>query len=133
MTTAGVVHADTKKAEGKYCTALASLKDDLQKLDALNDQSKVGELKEIINRLDKDTQQIERAGSKISTAAGKQFMASAERLKVEGRAVTDEMTISQVKSRIRDDAQNLQQSAKQLADEAGCSEAMPPTSDRPHT
>jgi phage terminase large subunit-like protein len=133
MTTAGVVHAETKKAEGKYCTALASLKGDLQKLDALNEQSKVSELKPIMDRLDKDTQQIEKEGSKISTPAGKQFMASAERLKVEGRAVSNDTTIDQVKSRIRDDASNLQQSAQQLANEASCTEATPPTSEQPHT
>lgn len=127
MTTAGVVHADTQKHQGRYCTALASLKDDLQKLEALNDQSKVSELRTIVDRLDKEVQQIEKEGSKIKTPAGKQFMASAERVKVEARATSDDMTIGQVKSRIRDDASNLQQSAQQLADESGCSGAMPQT------
>jgi hypothetical protein len=126
-------HADNKKHEGKYCSSLASLKDDLQKLQALRDDSKVGELRTIANRIEKDTRSVEKEGSKIKTPAGKQFMASAERLTVETRAVSDDMTIGQVKARIRDDASNLEQSAQQLADESGCSEAMPPTSDQPHT
>jgi len=133
VTAAGVAHADNKKHEGKYCTSLASLRDDLQKLQSLSDDSKVGELRTIAKQIDKDAMSVEKEGTKINTSAGKQFMASAERLKVETRAVSDDMTIGQVKSRIRDDAQNLEQSAQQLANEAGCSEAMPPTSEQPHT
>jgi hypothetical protein len=125
MATAGVAHADTKKADEKYCSSLMSLKGDLQELRAMRDESKAGELRAVIDRIDQDSRAVEKAGAKIKTPAGKQFMAAAERLKVEGRAVSDEMTIGQVRTRMREDVSNLELSAKQLANEAGCSMAMP--------
>jgi hypothetical protein len=124
MATASVVHADTKKADEKYCSSLMSLKGDLQELRAMRDQSNARELRTIIDRIDRDSREVEAAGAKIKTPAGKQFMASAERLKVEGRAVSENMTVGQVRSRLGEDVRNLELSAKQLAQEAGCP-AMP--------
>lgn len=125
MMTATAARADNTKAEERYCTALSSLKDDLTKLRAMRDDSKASELRTIIDRIDSDSREVEKQGSKIKTAAGKQFMASAERLKVEGRAVTDDMTIGQIRTRLHEDVTNLETSAQQLADESGCPNAMP--------
>jgi hypothetical protein len=97
-----------------------SLKGDLQELRAMRDESKAPELRAVIDRIDQDSREVENAGAKIKTPAGKQFMAAAERLKVEGRAVSEDMTIGQVRTRMREDVSNLELSAKQLAKEAGC-------------
>jgi hypothetical protein len=125
MATSAAVHADTKKHEGKYCAALTTLGEDLMKLQALGPDSKVGELRSIMDRIDKDARAIEKEGSRIKTPAGKQFVASANRLTNETRSMSDDMTLAQVKSRIEDDVRNVKQSAQALADEAGCPEAVP--------
>ena len=54
-----------------------------------------------------------------------QYEAAAERLKVEGRAVSEDMTMGQLRTRMREDVSNLELSARQLAAEAGCPMAMP--------
>jgi hypothetical protein len=132
---AGAAHADTKKHETRYCAALTSLKGDLKQLDALTQDSKVGEVHGIVNRIDKDSKTVEKEASKIKTPAGKQFTASANRLVNETQSIPEDMTIAQVKARIEDDASNLKQSAMTLSTEAGCPEAMPDStpSDETHT
>jgi hypothetical protein len=125
MVTAGVAHADTKKADEKYCSSLSALKGDLQELWALRDESNAREARMIIDRIDRDSREVEHAGAKINTQAGKQFMAAAERLKVEGRAVSEDMTMGQLRTRMREDVSNLELSARQLSAEAGCPMAMP--------
>jgi hypothetical protein len=125
MMTATAAHADNTKHEERYCTALSSLKDDLTKLRGMRDDAKASELRTVIDRIDSDSREVEKQGSKIKTPAGKQFMASAERLKVEGRAVSDDMTIGQIRSRLHGDVDKLEASAQQLADESGCPNAMP--------
>lgn len=91
----------------------------------------------IIDRIDRDSREVEHAGAKINTQAGKQFMAAAERLKVEGRAVSEDMTMGQLRTRMREDVSNLELSARQLSAEAGCPMAMPEREGRtggtPHT
>jgi hypothetical protein len=137
LTTATAAHADRTKHDEQFCTSLASLKGDLQELRAMRDDSKASELRDVIDRIDRDSREVEKAGSKIKTPAGKQFMASAERLKVEGRAVSDDMTIGQLRTRMREDVGKLETSTRQLANEAGCAEATPEPEGRtggtPHT
>ena len=112
-------HAD-QKADQKFCDALSKFHTDFAALDAIGPSSTVGDLRMAANKVADDADQVQSAATKIKTPAAKQFVDSAKQLRGAVRALPDSATIDQAKARIRDDVQNVKQSGRRLAMEAGC-------------
>ena len=128
-TTTGVVRADRKKHEEKYCTSLSAVSADLAKLEALGPDSTIAELRAAVAQLDTHGKSVDKEARKIRTDTSKRFVQSVERLSSEMQALPDTMTIGEARTRISDDVRAVKRSAQQLAEESGCPEALPKESD----
>lgn len=120
-----VSHADNKANQHKFCSSVTSLNSDLSMLRALDRNSTMTEVKAITAKIRQDADSAVNAARGIKSPAAKQFVASAEQLSTEARNIPQNMTVSQVKSRLQGDAKNVKESARALATESGCPEAIP--------
>ncbi len=123
--TSVVAHADEKSHEEKFCGALAQFHADLTALESIGPSSTVADLRAASDRVTKDADDVKKAAHKIKSPTAKEFTDSANQLREEVRALPPNITIDQAKSRIQDDVQNVEQSARKLATESGCPEAAP--------
>jgi hypothetical protein len=123
--TSMTARADRKKHEEKYCSALSGVSTDLAKLEALGPRSTLSELRAEVMQIDKDAKTVDREARKIKTATSKQFVQAAEQLYKEMRSLPDSMTIEEARTRLDGDVQAVKRSARALATESGCPEAMP--------
>ena len=123
--TSAAARADQKKHEEKYCSALSAVSDDLKKLDKLGPDSKLSELRAQVQKIDGDAQKVDKEARKIHTETSKQFVQSVDQLQRELQALPDSMTIAEARARVRGDVQAVKRSARDLANESGCPEAMP--------
>jgi hypothetical protein len=123
--TSAMAHADQQKHEKDFCAALTRFRADFTKLQSIGPNSTMAELRAASDRIGTDTDDVQKAAYKIKSPTAKQFTDSAHQLRDEVQALPPNITIEQAKSRIHDDVQNVQQSAKKLAAESGCPEPAP--------
>jgi hypothetical protein len=119
--------ADRKKHEEKYCSALSGVSTDLAKLETLGPSSTLAELRAEVMQIDKDAKTVDREARKIKTATSKRFVDAADQLYKEMQSLPDSMTIDEARTRLADDVQAVKRTARALATESGCPEAMPDT------
>ena len=122
---ASTAGADTKKHEAKFCDALGALKTDLAKLDSISADTTIGDLRKVTDKVDKDSKDVASEARKMKTPEAKQLTESAEQLSKETHNIPDNMTISQLHTRIADDVANVKKSAQAVASASGCADAMP--------
>jgi hypothetical protein len=117
-----VAHADTKEQqhEQKFCTALAQFHSDLASLEGIGPNSTLAELRAASDRVSNDADKVQKSAKKIKGETSKQFQDSANTLRKEVRALPENITVAQAKSRIGDDVKNVKEAAKKLAEESGC-------------
>jgi hypothetical protein len=123
--TATSARADTKKHQEKFCTALITLKVDIDKLDTLGKDSSIKELRMTSDQLQKDSKAVIKEAGKIGTPTAQQFTESVRRLKAEAQGIGEDMTVEQARARLDADLKSVKQNAGALAAEAGCSDYMP--------
>ena len=123
--TSTIAGADRQKHEETYCTALSAVSADLAKLDALGPSSTVSELRTTVARMDTDAKAVNRAATRINTPTSRPLVQAMDQLSDEMRKVPDSMTLDEARSRVGDDVKAVERSAKALAEESGCPEAMP--------
>lgn len=123
--TSAMAHADQQKHEKDFCAALAKVHTDFTTLQSIGPSSTMAELRAASDRLAMNANDVQKAADKIKSPTAKQFTDSARQLRDEVQALPPNITVSQAKSRIHDDIQNVQQSAQKLATESGCPEAAP--------
>lgn len=123
--TSAMAHADEQKPEKEFCAALAKVRADFTTLQSIGPSSKMEELRAASDRIATDTNDVQKAASKIKSPTAKQFTESARKLHEEIQALPPGTTVEQAKSKIHGDVQNVQQSAQKLAAESGCPEAAP--------
>lgn len=123
--TSSIATADEKKHDEKFCAHLSSLNENITKLQGMGPDSKIGELKSTLKETRKNADDVTKEAKKMKSPSAKQFTQSANQLSTETKNIPDNMTVAQVKTRIKDDIQNVEQSAQALSDEAGCPGAMP--------
>src|SRR5262249_34158389 len=97
----------------------------LAKLDAMGPSSTVHDIQAATDQIRKDADAVQSQGGKIGTPTAKKFAGAANQLNAETRNIPENMTVAQVQARIKDDVQNVKQSAQALADESGCPKARP--------
>ena len=117
--------ADKKADQQKFCSAASTLNQDITKLNTLTRNSTVREVKSVTSKLRQDSNAAVKAARKIKSPAATQFTQSAQQLVTETRNIPENMRVSQVRSRLQGDANNVRQSGHALAVESGCPEAFP--------
>jgi hypothetical protein len=125
--TTSLARADRAKHEEKYCSALSAVSADLATLDALGPSATVGQLRANVEKIDTDTKAVDREARKIKTETSKRFVEAADQLYNEARSLPDGLTIEEARTRLGGDVQAVKRTARALADESGCPEAMPTT------
>lgn len=113
-----------KKHEEKFCSALYSLNESITKLEAMGPSSTIGELKSTLKETRKHSEEVGKEARKMKSPSAKEFTAAADKLKSKEN-ISNDMTVEQAKTQIKDDVQNLGQKTQTLADESGCPGAMP--------
>jgi len=119
LTFGALVHAD-QKSDQQFCASVAAFETDLAQVNAINPHSTVGELRAATDRLDTDTNNMQKAADKMKSPAAKQFRDSIKILKHDVNAIPDDATLAQVREKIQTDVQNARISGRALAAEAGC-------------
>jgi hypothetical protein len=120
VVTAAAAGAQTTQADPSYCSALTALSADLDQLQRFGPDAKATELRPLSDRITRDVRYAQKQAANKKTPASKIFLASSERLLVQTKAVTDDMTIVQINERIAPDVSNVRRSAGALASDAGC-------------
>lgn len=123
--TAAAAHAEQKKHEQAFCASLAKFRADFRALQSTGPSSTMAELRTAADRVGMDADDVERAARRINSPTAKQFTDSARQLREEVQALPPNVTVDQARSKIHDDVQNVHQSARKLATESGCPEAVP--------
>jgi hypothetical protein len=118
--------ADATKKNAKFCASLTDFHSGVEALRSLGASSTIAELRTASERVESDAHQVVKTGGKLGTPTAKHFTDSTRQLKVDTRAIPDNLTIAQAQSRIRDDVGNVERAARQLATEAGCPQAATP-------
>jgi hypothetical protein len=124
MAMTGAAHAQTR-AEHSYCQALTALSADLNRLEKAPPQTTMKEHRDLIDKIKQDAMAIEKDAIKTRTEAGKQLVMSSRKLSQEAKAMPDDMTLKQARTKMGDELQNVRESARQLAAESGCPGAIP--------
>jgi hypothetical protein len=113
-------HADEKKNEAKFCTALTALDSDIGQLKSIGPDSTVGEVRAVQGRVDTNAKEVRKAAGKMKTPTAKEFNGAVDQLKADVHNIPDDATLAQVRDKIRSDADNVQTTGKQLASESHC-------------
>ncbi len=125
-TTTLVVRADDTKKQEAFCASLSQFNSDLATLEAIGPSSTIAELRTAANRVDSSARQVQKKAGKIKTSTAKQFTASAKKLGNDARSLPDSMTLEQAQSKLKNDVQDVEQAAQQLATASGCPDAARP-------
>lgn len=120
-----VAHADQKKREEKFCSALTEFKSDFTAMKALGGNATVAQLRTAADKIGDDADKVETAAKKIKTPSAKEFTTAAKQLRKEVRDLPESLTLEQAKARIQDDVGNVKSAATTLANDSGCPEAAP--------
>jgi hypothetical protein len=125
LTVSVVLHADQKKADEKFCGAVASFQSNAAELKAIGPHATMAEVRAASRRIDNDVEQMKSAASKMKTPAAKQFLVAMKQLNKDVSSIPDDATLQQVHSKIEADARDARTSGRQVAAEAGCPQAPP--------
>jgi hypothetical protein len=129
LTMSFAANADQKKADEKFCAAVASYQADAAELKAMGEHSTVAEVRAAMTRLDNDVNQMQSAASKMKTPTAKQFMEATKQLRKDVNNIPDDATLQQVHSKLQADVEKARSAGMQLATEAGC--PLPATKEQP--
>jgi hypothetical protein len=125
LTASVAVHADQKKADEKFCAAVASYQSNVAELKAIGPHSTVAELRAAKSRIDNDVDQMQSAASKMKTPTAKLFMQTTKQLDKDVSNIPDDATLQQVHAKIEADVKSSQTAGRQLARESGCPQPEP--------
>jgi hypothetical protein len=117
--------ADKQKHQQEFCSAVGALGGDHDKLQQLTPSSTMHDVRAVAGQIKKDSDAAVKAADQIGTPTAKQFTESAEQLRKETQNIPENMPVEQVRSRLQGDFQTTMQSARALAAESGCPDAVP--------
>jgi hypothetical protein len=89
-------------------------------LSSIGPQSTVAELRAVTGRVDNDVATMQKAATKMKTPTAKEFTTAVSQLKKDVNAIPDDATLAQVRSKVDNDIQNVENLGMKVATEAGC-------------